>query len=232
MYGGEVHPFPAVIRKSTADGLWRRYTNELGVGSNVRRVVRTVFRKITAYLTKGQSEARSCIDYYQDALVNENIKVLKEIIRKDCEPDWGYSETMKRLDAVGGFLKYNYRNHLRMESEDGFHDMIHALLRGVCPPTSHAIEKMSTCELCLCHGKLIKDISEKVVTNNPSVGIVLRDASFKFELYMGHCIRAKVQQDRIQQVMESMKEEGKGRRCFVYLDYKMKQISKKLREPS
>lgn len=41
------------------------------------RVGRTVFRLIVAYLTKGQLEARSFIDYYQDALVNENMMLLK-----------------------------------------------------------------------------------------------------------------------------------------------------------
>lgn len=68
-YGGQMHRFPAVVRKTSAEGLWRRYNDEIGIGNNVRRVGRTVFRSIVAHLTKGQLEARSCIDYYQDALI-------------------------------------------------------------------------------------------------------------------------------------------------------------------
>lgn len=62
--------FPAVIRKSSADGFCRRFNQEIGIGNNVSRLERTVFRTIVAYVTKGQLEARSCIEYYQDALVN------------------------------------------------------------------------------------------------------------------------------------------------------------------
>lgn len=49
---------------------------------------------------------------------------------------------------------------------------------------------------------------------------------------MGHVIRAKVLQDRIEKVIEKMKWEGEGRQCGIYLEFKMKQLPKKLREPS
>lgn len=32
--------------------------------------------------------------------------------------------------------------------------------------------------------------------------------------------------------MEAMKKEGKGRRCIIYVDFKMKKVPKKLREPT
>lgn len=48
--------FPEVGRKTSADALWRRFNDELGVGNNVQKVGRTVFRCIVAILTKGQLE--------------------------------------------------------------------------------------------------------------------------------------------------------------------------------
>lgn len=60
----------------------------------------------------------------------------------------------------------------------------------------------------------------------------LREARQRFRLYMGHMMRAKVQQDRISTLMEEMKAAVKGTRCVMYVDFKMKQLSKKLREPS
>lgn len=71
-----------------------------------------------------------------------------------------------------------------------------------------------------------------VVSSNPSVKVALDEAAHKFRLYMRHCMRAKVQQDRITSVMEDMKKTGKGKRCVMYVDFKMKQVPKKLREPS
>lgn len=142
------------------------------------------------------------------------------------------SETGKRLDAIAGYLKYNYRNHLSMHNSDGFHDISHALLRGLQGPSDKQTKQIPTCKLCLCPSKIVKDIASKVVTDNPSVSTALNEASHKFKLYMGHCIRAKVQQDRITEVMESMKRDGEGKRCVMYIDFKMKQVPKKLREPS
>lgn len=75
--------------------------------------MRTVFRAIVAYLTKGQLEARSFIDYYQDASINETVKLFMEIIRKESDPSTDHSCVLKRLDAVAGLLKYNYTNHLQ-----------------------------------------------------------------------------------------------------------------------
>lgn len=97
------------------------FNEELGIRSKVRRVGRTIFRSIVSNLTKGKVEARSCIDYYQDGLINENIKLLKEILRKKSAPDADVSEIVNQLDAAAGVLKYNYRNHLGYgEDEDGF----------------------------------------------------------------------------------------------------------------
>lgn len=118
MYNGEIHRFPAVIRRTSGEGLWRRYNREMGIRNNVDRVGRTVFRSIVSYLTKGQLEARTCIDYYQDSLVNENVKLLKEIIKKECDPSMDHSLVLKRLDAITGFLKCNYANHLQYHSSD------------------------------------------------------------------------------------------------------------------
>lgn len=86
-YCGQYHIFPAVIRRTSAEALWRRYIEELGIGLKVRHVGRTVLRKNVPYLTKGQLEARSCIDYYQDALVNENTSLLKEILKMETDPN-------------------------------------------------------------------------------------------------------------------------------------------------
>lgn len=196
------------------------------------RVGRTVFRTIVSYLTKGRLEARSCIDYYQDSLVNENVKLLKEIVNKETDPGRDHSEIPKRLDAVAGFLKYNYRNHVQYESEDGYHCISHGLLNGEVSETEPQRTKRSTCHLCLCPSKIVKDIRDVVVTNNPSVGIALGEAELKFKLYMGHVMRAKVQQDRIADVMRAIKDSGRGTRCVIYLDFKLKQLPKKLREPS
>lgn len=82
VFRGEVHRFPTVIRKTTDEGLWRRFNEELGIGKSVARVGRIVFRSIVSYLTKCQLEARSCIDYYQGTLINENVNLLKDIVAK------------------------------------------------------------------------------------------------------------------------------------------------------
>lgn len=179
-----------------------------------------------SYLTKGRLEARSCIDYYQDSLINENVNLLKEIVRKETDPGIDHPEMPKMLDAVAGFLKYNYRNHLRYESEDGYHCTNHGLMRGKVSVTEPQRMKTSICNLCLCTSKIVKDIGDIVVTNNPSVRVALEKAELKFKLYMGHVIRGKVQRDRIGDVMRSMKDSGRDKRCVIYLDYKMKQIPK------
>lgn len=137
-YGGEYHRFPAVIRRTSAEALWRRFNDEMGGGNKARRVGRTVFRQIVAYLTKGQLEARSCIDYYQDALVNENISLLKE-----TEPNDDNSILERRVDAIAGFLKYSYRNHLQYDGDDGFHDITHALLKGTVRGEATVVNKLS-----------------------------------------------------------------------------------------
>lgn len=58
-YGGSVHRFPAVIRNTSADGLWSCFNDdEMGIGNNVRLVGRTVFRSIVEYLIKAKIELR------------------------------------------------------------------------------------------------------------------------------------------------------------------------------
>lgn len=86
---------------------------------------------------------------------------------------------------------------------------------------------MKKCKLCLCPTRIVKDIRNIIVSSNPSVSVALDEAEMPFRLYLGHIMRAKVQQDRIADVMETMKREGKGRQCVIYLDYKMKQLPKK-----
>lgn len=82
----------------------------------------------------------------------------------------------------------------------------------------------------------MQEIRAAMVTDNTSVQTALEESAKKFKLYMGHCLRAnlanlKVQQDRISEVMEEMKREGMGKRCVIYLDFKMKKLPKKLRVP-
>lgn len=118
----------------------------------MRRVGRTVFRAIVTYLTRGRLEAKSCIDYYQDDLFNENFKLLNENVRKESDPSEDHSAIPKRLDAVAGFLKYNYRNHMRHNDADGFQDIPHALQKEKVPCRSPLMQKTSNHRLsCACH---------------------------------------------------------------------------------
>lgn len=48
VYNGEMQRFPAMIRKRSIEGLWRRYNEELGVGNCVRHIGSTVFRCIVS----------------------------------------------------------------------------------------------------------------------------------------------------------------------------------------
>lgn len=123
-------------------------------------------------------------------------------------------------------------NHLSYSSDDGFHFLCHGLLKGVVPGGGEEVKMNSTCKLCLCPSRIVKDIRNVVINGNPSIRAAINDAHEKFELYMGHCMRSKVQQDRIDAVVKSLKTEGRGKLCVLYIDFKIKQLPKKLREPS
>lgn len=68
----------------------------------------------------------------------------------------------------------------------------------------------------------MKDIRRVVFTENPSVQTALEESVKKLQLYMGHCVGAKVQQDKISQAMEALKRDGEGRRHVIYFEFKMK----------
>lgn len=142
----------------------------------MHRVGRTVFRAIVAYLTMGQLEARSCIDYYQDSFVNENIKLLKEFLNKKIDPELDHSNVEKSLDAVGGFRKYNYRNHLKYSSNDGYHDISYGMLRGCTLQGIESPLKKSTGALCLCVPLFVDDVEDTIGSNNPYIKEALVEA--------------------------------------------------------
>lgn len=83
-------------------------------------------------------------------------------------------------------------------------------MKGTIPQVVEYGKKNPRCRLRLCVPRILKDIGSKVVSNKPSINIALEQSANRFKLYMGHCLRAKAQQDMITEVMNLMKKVGGG----------------------
>lgn len=60
--------------------------------------------------------------------------------------------------------------------------------------------------------------------------IIAAAAATKFEMFMGHKIRARLQDQRINEIFECVKNGETGERIFVFLDFKMKVEPERFRE--
>lgn len=68
----------------------------------------------------------------------------------------------------------------------------------------------------------LNEVSESIVEKRNEITEILSGASVKFEFFMGHKLRAFVQDKRITEMMEWVREGREGTRVMVYIDYKMK----------
>lgn len=75
--------------------------------------------------------------------MNDKVKVLKDILCKETETSEDCREIPKQLDALSGLLKNNYKNHLSMDDEDGYHHLNHGFLKGDFTKTQAPLEMRS-----------------------------------------------------------------------------------------
>ena len=199
---GVYHRFPVVRRKGTIEILYEKYNLELGLRSGVARVGRTVFIQIASKLTCGQVKERESIDYYQHALVFENMNNVMSMVENECRSisSESLSELKRKCEGMINFLKYMYTSHLSLEHDDPFHSIDFALYGD---PEE---EKRVQCQHCCSPSRFISEVRDVMSTDDAHFNEVLGDAEQRLELYVGHKLRDHVQDLRLQGIMEGLKK--------------------------
>lgn len=91
-------------------------------------------------------------------------------------------------------------------------------------------EWRSNCKECNSVFKFVDELEAAVIGVDDQAGNVLKLAKRKFEMYMGHKVRAKVQIERIVEMFQWEKDGEARKRIVVFMDYKMKVVPERLRE--
>lgn len=227
LIGGERIQFPTLVRKTAMETLWRIYARKsMKLPRNVRKVGRTVFCGIVSKLTRGDVKQRACVDYKLHALVYENTERLKRIIDDNVREYDERKKLKRQMKGVCEYLKYSYITHIGETSNDPYHDVKFGLKHGKLPSTT----RVSTCIDCLTPFKFLKEVRTAIVDVTPQIDKILTDSSKKYELFMGHIVRKKVQDEQIDGRFEWIRRGGVNERVVVYIDFKMKVEPQRFRE--
>lgn len=226
---GQFVTFPSILRKSGMEELWRKYNLELGMSRSSGKVGRTSFLGVLGKLTKTEVKAMGCIDYFQYTLVHENLKLMCDVVKNEIENVSSKKRSLlcRKLDAIATYLKYSYSTHVCKGSAEPIHSMEFAVLGGKGPE-----KREIRCPTCIVPFQVLQEVNSFVPKRKAHVKAAITEAAHKVELYMGHKIRAAIQERRKQEIHDGMMKADPGEECIAYLDYKMKYVPKRYRDPS
>lgn len=70
--------------------------------------------------------------------------------------------------------------------------------------------------------KFSQEVCESIIGRTEQVEKSLKGAIVKFDMYMGQKVRAKIQDDRIKEMFQLVKEREDENRVIFFIDYKIK----------
>ena len=128
---GEKIALPNVIRKKSLVQLWnecKQYRQQSSNYALLKKIGRTSFLNIARQITSKQQQSIACVDYVEGNLCNDPIEKIQIIIQKlfDGEERKNLS---RQLTLVRNCLKMHFDKHLKLNDNDGFHCIGHALQR-------------------------------------------------------------------------------------------------------
>lgn len=224
---GERRQFSVIIRKVGVEILWSCYAKDkTGFPPTVRKVDRTLFCELDSKLTKGDVEQRACVDYKLHGLVYENSNIIRRIIDDHARDVSKRKQLKRKLKGVGEFLKYSFIKHLSVTSADPMHKIKYALDHGSFD--SDCIN--ASCEECNAVFNFLEEVKESIIDMTVNIGKMLTDGATKFQLFMGHIVRKKVQEDSICHKFEWLRKGDYNHLVVVNIDFKMKVEPQDFRE--
>lgn len=123
-------------------------------------------------------------------------------------------------------MKYSYCTHIQEGSEDAYHDPKFGLKYG----TFESKFRKSKCRECNSVFKFITEVRESILNVTTSIDKILTSSANKFEMYMGHKIRAHIQEKKIRSMFEWLRNGSERKRVVTYVDFKMKVEPERHRE--
>lgn len=94
----------------------------------------------------------------------------------------------------------------------------------------HEATRKSTCPECNRVFKLLVEMESAITSPSEKVRKIIPNVSNKLELYMGHKVRAKTQDERIKELIQWVMDGSPNKRFISFIDYKMKVEPERLRE--
>lgn len=130
------------------------------------------------------------------------------------------------MNAITEYLKYCYVTYIKCDDDDPYHDKKFSLKHG----TFDEKERKSYCRDCNIPFKYLTDLESRIIDSSEQVDKILTGAANKFELFMRHKIRARLQDEIINEIFNWVKDGEPTKRIVVFLDFKMKVEPERLRE--
>lgn len=195
----------------TSQVICRKYVADtVTLPAGMRKLKRFAFVDIVKTLKKGDVQQRACVNYKLHALVYENSSSLKRIIGDRVREKTDREELNTTLTGVIEFMKYTYGTHLKETDDDPYHSMKYSVRHGTYTDTT----KLSKCVDSNNVFNFLHEIEDAIVGRSVQVEKIQKSAEMKFEMYMGHKARARIQVDLIKAIIEWVKK-GRERKRFV-----------------
>ena len=228
VFDGQKHRIPALCRRRNIKRMHESYLlqAEGREGGKKKVIGKTLFRKIAAEGTGGETQARRAVDYVTGFLIDDSIEALRKIV-SSFSVFSGASESereriLKELEVAKAFLKHGYNDHLNNISDCISHSITQGLSSTVSELSIRRPRQRAGCS----YPFQVCSKTKRLCGALPNALEVAADCEEKSVLFMGHRIRVTNQKLHITRLIDGMKERcRRGRKsseALVVLDYKMK----------